>query len=87
MWLKHQEINELRIPVNEYTMNSMGLFFRRMDKMSRAFNMWFGGGDRNISESVVETQEDQVPYAAMHTQLAEQYAQVDYSNLSSEDTR
>lgn len=82
LWLQHQGIEELTIPVNEYTMNSLGLFTRRLDKMIRAFNGWFATGEFQVAESIVETQEDQVPYAAMHTELAEQYAAMDFEDFS-----
>jgi len=84
MWFEHQGVDELQIPVNEYTMNSLGLFTRRLDKMVRAFNGWFcmdEGDELQVDESITETQKDQVPYAAMHTQLAEQYAYADLDEM------
>jgi hypothetical protein len=84
MWLEHQGVDELQIPVNEYTMNSLGLFTRRLDKMVRAFNGWFcmdEGDELQVDENITETQKDQVPYAAMHTQLAEQYAYADLDEM------
>lgn len=80
MWLDHQDIETLQIPVNKYTMNSLGLFTRRLDKMIREFNGWFcleEGDSFQVNESIAETHEDDVPYAAMHTQLAEEYAYAD----------
>lgn len=84
MWLEHQGIEKLTLPVNEYTLNSMGLFFRRLDKMSREFNGWFcmqEGDDYRVNESIAETHQDDVPYSAMHTQLAEQYAHADIDDV------
>lgn len=87
LWLDHQGIEELRIPVNDYTMNSLGLFTRRLDKMIREFNGWFmleEGEELQVNESIVETHQDDVPYAAMHTQLAEEYAYADPEDLFGE---
>lgn len=80
LWLQHQGVDKLQIPVNSYTMNSLGLFTRRLDKMIREFNGWFcldEGEEFQVNESITETHADDVPYAAMHTQLAEQYAYAD----------
>jgi hypothetical protein len=55
--------------------------------MVRSFNGWFCADELQVNESVVETQEDEIPYAAMHTQLAEEYAAMDYSDFTTEDTR
>lgn len=88
LWLQHQGIDELRIPVNDYTMNSIGLFTRRLDKMIREFNGWFmlaDGEELQVAESIVETHQDDVPYAAMHTQLAEEYAYMDADELFGPD--
>lgn len=81
LWCEHNGLDELRIPVNEYTMISLGLFTRRLDKMIRHFNAEFLTDDLQVDESVVETTEDQVPYAAMHTQIAEEYAYADSEDL------
>jgi hypothetical protein len=84
MWLRHQGVEELRVPVNEYTMNSIGLFTRRLDKMIREFNGWFAleeGDEFQVNESIAETHQDDVPYAAMHTQLAEEYAYADVEDV------
>jgi len=77
-------MDELRIPVNDYTMISLGLFTRRLDKMIREFNSWFmlgEGEELQVNESVVETHQDDVPYSAMHTQVAEEYAYADSEEL------
>jgi hypothetical protein len=87
LWLEHHGEEELTIPANEYALNSFGLFTRRLDKMLRAFNGWFLTDEMKVSESIVETQEDSVPYAAMHTQLAEEYSKLDFSEFKDEDTR
>lgn len=80
MWLRHQGYDELRIPATEYHMNSLGLFTRRLDKMIREWNGWMcleEGDDFRVNESISETHNDDVPYGAMHTQLAEEYARAD----------
>jgi hypothetical protein len=86
LWLDHLEEDSLELS-NEKELNSFGLFTRRLDKMLRAFNIWFCADKTRVNESVVETQEDQIPYAAMHCQLAEEYAAMDYSDFTTEDTR
>lgn len=90
LWFEHQGMDEVRIPTNEYHMTAFQLFTRRLDKMIRTFNSWFmleEGDELQVSESTIETHEDEVPYAAMHTQLAEEYAALDYSDFMAEDTR
>jgi hypothetical protein len=86
LWLDHLGQDSLELS-NEKELNSFGLFTRRLDKMVRAFNIWFCADKTRVNESVVETQEDEIPYAAMHTQLAEEYAAMDYSDFTDEDTR
>jgi hypothetical protein len=83
LWLQHQGQDELRIPATEYHLNSFGLFTRRLDKMIREWNGWMcleDGDPFQVDESVAETHEDDVPYAAMHCQLAEEYATADLEN-------
>lgn len=86
LWLDHLGKDSLELN-NEKELNSFGLFTRRLDKMIRSFNIWFCADDTRVNESVVETQEDEIPYAAMHCQLAEEYAAMDYSDFTDEDTR
>jgi len=86
LWLDHLGQDSLEL-TNQQELNSFGLFTRRLDKMIRAFNGWFCADEMQVNESVVETQEDMIPYAAMHTQLAEEYAAMDYSDFTNEDTR
>lgn len=84
MWFQHQGMDEVRIPTNEFHMTSFQLFTRRLDKMIRTFNGWFimdEGDEYQVDESIVETHQDEVPYAAMHTQLAEQYAYADADEI------
>jgi len=84
MWLQHQGQDELRIPATEYHMNSLGLFTRRLDKMIREWNGWMclsEGDEFQVEESIVETHEDDVPYSAMHCQLAEEYVHADTEDL------
>ena len=87
LWLEHNGEDELTIPANEYALNSFGLFTRRLDKMLRAFNGWCLSDEMQVTESIAETQQDGVPYAAMHAQLAEEYAYMDYSDFTNEETR
>jgi len=80
LWLQHQGQDELRVPATEQHINALGLFTRRLDKMVRAWNGWMvmeEGESFRVDESIAETQKDEVPYAAMHTQLAEEYAKAD----------
>lgn len=80
MWLQHQGQDELSVPATEQHMNSLGLFTRRLDKMIRTFNGWFcleEDEEFRVSEAITETHADEVPYAAMHCQLAEEYANAD----------
>ena len=74
MILQHQGMDKLTIPVTPEALNSLGLFFRRGDKFTREFNGWFGPGDLQVNESIAETHQDDVPYGAMHTELAEEQA-------------
>lgn len=82
LWLQHQGVEELTIPVNGHALNSLGLFTRRLDKMIREFNGWFVADELLVDEAVPETHEDDVPYAAMHTELAEEYAAMDYDEFN-----
>jgi len=86
LWLDHLGQDSLELS-NEKELNSFGLFTRRLDKMIRAFNGWFCADEMQVNESVVETQEDEIPYSAMHCQLAEEYAAMDYSDFTTENTR
>lgn len=84
LWCEHQGIDTLRIPVNDHTMISLGLFTRRLDKMIREFNGWFileEGDELQVDESIMETHTDDAPYSAMHTQVAEEYAYADPGEL------
>jgi hypothetical protein len=80
MWLRHQGLDELRVPATAPHMNALGLFTRRLDKMIREFNGWMcleEGDDFRVDETIAETHMDDVPYGAMHAQLAEEYARAD----------
>jgi len=74
MILEHQGVETLEIPVTPENLNSLGLFFRRGDKFCREFNGWFVLDHMNVDESIAETHQDDVPYGAMHTELAESVA-------------
>ena len=75
--LQHQGMDELTIPVEANALNSLGLFFRRGDKFTREVNGWFAADELQVNESIAETHNDDVPYAAMHTELAEEAAATD----------
>lgn len=72
--LTHQGVEELTVPVTPEHLNSLGLFFRRGDKYTREFNGWFLTDEMQVEESIAETHQDDVPYGAMHTELAETMA-------------
>lgn len=84
LWLRHQGVTELTIPANEHVLNSLGLFTRRLDKMIREFNGWFVADELLVNEKIAETHEDDVPYAAMHTELAEAYASMSYEEYANQ---
>jgi hypothetical protein len=84
LWFQHQGKEKVNIPTNEFHLTSFQLFTRRLDKMIREFNGWFmldEGDSFQVEESIIETHQDDVPYAAMHTQLAEEYAEADVDDL------
>ena len=68
LWLQHAGVDELRLPADEDTMNSIGLFTRRLDKIIRAFNAEFVVDELNF-ESTADAHEDESTYSAMHASL------------------
>jgi hypothetical protein len=70
-YFEHQGADEITIPTDADHLNSFGLFFRRLDKISRELNGWFLTDDFEVDESIVETHTDDIPYSAMHAALAE----------------
>lgn len=74
LWLEREDIDQLEIEANTKLI-AMGLYTRRLDKMIRSFMQMFAHeGEVQVDESIVETTEDQVPYAAMQTAIAEELA-------------
>lgn len=74
MWLDHQDEDTLEVPAEPEPLNALGLYFRRLDKVIRSFNGTFIQDEMEVDESVPETTRDQVPYAAMQTEIAEKMA-------------
>ena len=71
LWLEHAGVDELRLPADEDTMNSIGLFTRRLDKLIRGFNAEFVVDELNF-ESTADAHEDESVYAAMHASLLQE---------------
>jgi hypothetical protein len=73
MWLQHEGNDVTEIPNNPEAWIAIGLYTRRLDKMIRSFMQIFNNdGEPEVDEAVTETTEDQVPYAAMQTVIAEE---------------
>lgn len=68
MWLQHAGVDELRLPADPDSLNSIGLFTRRLDKLIRSFNAEFVGSELNF-ESTIDSHEDESTYAAMAASL------------------
>jgi len=79
MWLQHAGIDEVRLPADEDTWNSIGLFTRRLDKLVRAFNAEFVVDELNF-ESTADAHEDESTYAAMAASLTRESETVEYEN-------
>jgi len=78
--IEQQGKEEITIPSEPEYLISLGLYTRRLDKLVRSFNATFIQGELEVDESVPETVEDQVPYAAMQTSVAEDLAEETMSN-------
>lgn len=73
MWLQHEGNDVTEIPNDPEAWIAIGLYTRRLDKMIRSFMQIFNNdGEPEVDEAVTETTEDQVPYAAMQTVIAEE---------------
>jgi hypothetical protein len=68
MWLQHAGKDELTIPADKESWNSIGLFTRRLDKLVRAFNAEFIVDELNY-ESTADAHTDEAVYGAMHASL------------------
>jgi len=68
LWLQGMGVDELTISTDPDTMTSLGLYFRRMDKLMRGFNGEFVSDDLN-HESVFDSHHDEATYAEMHATL------------------
>lgn len=72
LWLDHQGEDKITIPADSAHLNDFGLLYRRLDKTIRQFNGTYVVDEMEVDESVAETAEDDVPYAAMHAALVEE---------------
>jgi hypothetical protein len=79
LWLNHNGLDELVLDADADTLNSLGLFTRRLDKMIRAFNGEFMADDLNF-ESVADSHEDESTYAAMHASLLAEQEPTEFVN-------
>lgn len=68
LWLQHAGCDELRVPADPDSLNAVGLFTRRLDKLIRSFNGQFVAGEMNF-ESTADAHEDESTYAAMAASL------------------
>jgi len=68
--IKQQGNDELVIPAEPEYLIALGLYTRRLDKLVRSFNGTFMKDALKVDESVEETVEDQIPYAAMQATVA-----------------
>ena len=78
LWLDELGEDELVVPADDVHLSSLGLFTRRLDKMIREWNGWYCTDELRVDENIAETHADDVPYAAMHTELAEQSTLEDF---------
>ena len=75
--LQQQGEDELVIPAEPAYLSAFGLYTRRLDKLVRSFNGTYINEDLDVSESVSETVNDQIPYAAMHTTLTQEMSEAE----------
>jgi len=68
LWLRHAGVEELRVPADPGSLNGLGLFTRRLDKVIRAFNAEYVVDELNF-ESTADAHEDESTYSAMHASL------------------
>lgn len=81
MWLQHAGLDEVAIPADEDTWNSIGLFTRRLDKLVRAFNAEFIVDELNF-ESTADAHEDESTYAAMAASLIRESEPVEFERIN-----
>jgi hypothetical protein len=79
MWLQHAGMEDVTLPADEDTWNSIGLFTRRLDKLVRSFNAEFVVDELNF-ESTADAHEDESTYAAMAASLTRESEGVEYVN-------
>lgn len=79
LWLRHAGLDEISVSTDPDTLNSIGLFTRRLDKLIRAFNAEFVVDELNF-ESTQDAHEDGSTYAAMHAALLAEQETVEYEN-------
>lgn len=79
LWLRHAGMDEVTLPADEGTWNSLGLFTRRLDKMIRSFNAEFVVDELNF-ESTADAHEDESTYAAMAASLLRESETVEYES-------
>jgi len=77
LWCRHAGADELAFPTDPETLNSLGLFTRRLDKIIRAFNGEFLVDDLNY-ESIRDSHTDEATYAAIHASLLAEQEPVEY---------
>jgi hypothetical protein len=65
LWADELDFDDID-PSNERDMISLGLYFQRLHKLTRAMNLEFGDGDPN-NEPIAESHEDESTYAGIHT--------------------
>lgn len=68
MWADEMDIEEID-PSDPRQMISLGLYFQRLHKITRSFNLEFGSGDPN-NEPIAESHEDESTYAGIHTSFS-----------------
>lgn len=56
-------------PADHRQMISMGLYFQRLHKLTRAMNLEFGNGDPN-NEPIAESHRDESTYAGIHASFS-----------------
>jgi hypothetical protein len=77
LWCRHAGADELVFPTDSETLNSLGLFTRRLDKIIRAFNGEFLADELNF-ESIRDSHADESTYAAMHASLLAEQESIEF---------
>ena len=73
MWAEQCGIDQID-PSNPQQMVSLGLYFQRLHKITRSYNLEFGSGDPN-NEPIGESHRDESTYAGIHASYAERESQ------------